>query len=172
MPASTTIEVASYLANSKCCLKMKRIFLYAPVICILLFTGLVSFVPSNTNSLVEDVLTETNQFRKSKGLPELEVKEELNVIAQQHSNNMAKGMVAFGHAGFEKRNNMAVKSIRTIKEFAENVAFGAATARDAVNMWKSSEGHRKNMLGRYAYIGIGIAKDKQGRLYYTQVFAG
>jgi uncharacterized protein YkwD len=151
---------------------MKRFLLYSFLISIALFTGLSSFRPSITQSLVQDVLTETNQFRTSKGLPELQLKEELNAIAQQHSENMAKGKLAFGHAGFEKRNNMAVKSMKTINVFAENVAFGAATGKDAVNMWKSSEGHRKNMLGPFRYIGIGIAKDKQGRIYYTQVFAG
>ena len=151
---------------------MKPVFLSTLVICLLFFAGLSSFSLVKTNDLVNDVLTETNQFRKTKGLPELQLIEELNVIAQQHSNNMAKGKVAFGHDGFDKRNNMAVQRMKSIKGFAENVAFGAYTGKDAVDMWKGSEGHRKNMLGRFRYVGIGIAKNKQGRIFYTQVFAG
>lgn len=151
---------------------MKPFFLCVPVICMLFIACLSSFSPAGKDGLVNDVLAETNRFRKSKGLAELQLREELNTIAQQHSSNMAKGKVAFGHDGFSKRNNMAVKSMGSIKGFAENVLFGASTGKDAVNMWKNSEGHRKNILGRYRYVGIGIAKDKQGRNYYTQVFAG
>ena len=151
---------------------MRPGFLYASLICILLFMGLSSFSPVGTDGLVDDVLAETNLFRKSNGLPELQLNEELNAIAQQHSNNMAKGKVAFGHDGFEKRNKMAVKSMKEISVFAENVLFGPTTGKEAVAMWKSSEGHRKNMLGNFRYVGIGIAKDKQGLIYYTEIFAG
>lgn len=151
---------------------MKRFSLYGALPFLILLAGLSSFSPAASTGVADDVLSATNQFRKSKGLPELQVTEELNAIAQQHSADMAKGLVVFGHSGFEKRNRMAVKSMKTISNFAENVAFGAATGKDAVNMWKNSDGHRKNMLGRYRYIGIGIATDKQGRIFYTQVFAG
>ena len=149
---------------------MKPFFLVAPVICILFIACLSSFSPAGNDGLVDDVLTETNRFRKSNGLPELQLREELNTIAQQHSNNMAKGKVSFGHDGFNRRNNMAVKSMGSIHGFAENVLFGASTGRDAVNMWKTSEGHRKNMLGDYKYIGIGTARNKRGIIYYTQIF--
>ncbi len=153
-------------------LPMNRLFLYVTVMMLGLAITLSSFVPEPNSSLANDVLEETNNFRKSKGKSELEMKSELNAIAEQHSINMAKGKVAFGHAGFDKRNAMAVSSVRSISSFAENVAFGAPTAKEVVIMWKNSPGHRTNMLGSYKYIGIGVAKDKNGRLYYTQVFAG
>ncbi|RYZ20068.1 MAG: CAP domain-containing protein, partial [Chitinophagaceae bacterium] len=54
---------------------------------------------------------------------------------------------------------------------AENVAFGASTGEDVVNMWKNSAGHRNNMLGKFSRIGIGVARDKKGQLFYTQVFS-
>ena len=136
---------------------------------LLVFT---SFIPAENNSIEKDVLTETNNFRKSKGKGELQMKAELNAIAEQHSINMAKGKVAFGHAGFERRNALAVSSVSSISSFAENVAYGANSASEVVTMWKNSTGHRTNMLGAYKYIGIGIAKDKAGRIYFTQVFAG
>ncbi len=151
---------------------MKSIFLKVALASSMLFFGLNSFVPVNNSSLVQEVWLETNAFRKTKGLSELELREELNAIALQHSENMAKGHVAFGHSGFEKRNSQALKSISNIKGFAENVAFGHQTGKDAVEKWKISAGHRQNMLGKFKYIGIGIAKDKQGRMYYTQVFGG
>jgi uncharacterized protein YkwD len=136
------------------------------------FISLVSFAPPNNAGLVVDVLSQTNQFRKSKGLPGLIIRDDLNAIAQKHSSDMARGRVGFGHSGFEKRNALASKKISPMRSFAENVAFGASTGKEVVTMWKNSSGHRKNMLGRFKYIGIGTAKDRQGRIYYTQVFAG
>jgi uncharacterized protein YkwD len=67
---------------------------------------------------------------------------------------------------------MAGKNIRGLHVFAENVAFGASSGLQVVTMWKNSSGHRRNMLGPYKYIGIGIAKDKHGQIFYTEVFAG
>jgi uncharacterized protein YkwD len=151
---------------------MKRTPFCVTLSCFAFFISLVSFAPNKNVSLVEDVLSQTNQFRNSKGLPILIIRSDLNDIAQKHSSDMAKGRVGFGHYGFEKRNAQASKKLTPMHSFAENVAFGARTGKEVVYMWKNSPGHRKNMLGRYKYIGIGTAKDRQGRIYYTQVFAG
>ena len=85
---------------------------------------------------------------------------------------MARGRVGFGHGGFAKRNSIAKKKINPLSSFAENVAYGATNGKEVVKMWKNSPGHRRNMLGRYKFIGIGTAKDKRGRIFYTQVFGG
>ncbi len=152
---------------------MKHISLFATISLFTLFVSSSSFAPNNTTaSLLQDVYNLTNQFRKSKGMPALIMRNELNDIAQKHSSDMARGRVGFGHAGFAKRNSQAKVKIKSISSFAENVAYGASTGQEVVNMWKNSAGHRKNMLGRYKYIGIGIAKDRQGRTFYTQVFGG
>jgi uncharacterized protein YkwD len=151
---------------------MKPSLLLCSLFCFLFFTGLNGFVPAPPASLADEVLAATNQFRKANQLPALEMNEDLNALAQKHSEDMAKGRVAFGHAGFQKRNEAASKSISSARFFAENVAYGASTATEVLTLWKNSPGHRRNMLGKYIYIGIGIAKDKNGQLYYTQVFAG
>lgn len=129
-----------------------------------------SFKAGRSSGIVDDVLTYTNEFRASRGLKALTPNEALNRIAQKHSENMASGKVKFGHDGFSKRNAAAQKRL-SIHYFAENVAYGVPTGQEAVNLWKNSEGHRANMLGKYAQIGIGVAKDKQGRIFYTQVFS-
>lgn len=151
---------------------MKRRYLVALFSLLILLTSLTSFSPDRDSNLIDDVLSQTNKFRRSKGLSALIINEELNAIAQKHSANMAKGKVGFGHGGFSKRNSMAGKVIRPLNKFAENVAYGASSGKEVVTMWKNSSGHRRNMLGRYKYIGIGTAKDRHGRIYYTQVFAG
>lgn len=84
---------------------------------------------------------------------------------------MARGKVAFGHDGFTDRSQKAKRVLSgKLKGFAENVAYGAKNANEVVKGWANSPGHRRNMLGTYKYIGIGIAADKKGRLYYTQIF--
>jgi uncharacterized protein YkwD len=135
-----------------------------------LFTILSSFSLKESEKLVDDVLSHTNKFRKAKGLKALQMREDLNQIAQKHSENMARGRVGFGHAGFAKRQSQVRKLDRTITSFAENVAYGSTTGKDVVEGWKNSKGHRENILGPYKYIGIGIARDKRGVIYYTQIF--
>ena len=132
--------------------------------------GLSGFAPAK-GSLVDEILENTNALRASRGLQRLSIREELNSIAQRHSVSMAKGRVAFGHDGFNKRSREAEKSLGSLQSFAENVAYGARTAKEVVEMWKKSNDHRRNLLGKFRYTGIGVAEDRKGRLYYTQVFA-
>lgn len=150
---------------------MKRNFLLITLVCLTLFVILGSFLPHRQKGLVEDVLSYTNDFRKTKGLPALEIRDDLNTIARGHSADMASGRVGFGHSGFEQRQQAAKSKIKTLHAFAENVAYGARSGEEVVSLWKNSTGHRRNMLGNYKYIGIGTATDSRGRIFYTQVFA-
>jgi uncharacterized protein YkwD len=126
-----------------------------------------AFAPAT--SLADDVLKYTNDFRKSKGLTKLEMRNDLNNIARKHSEDMASGRKSFGHGGFNQRSKKVENIFKTCT-IAENVAYGANNAKEAVAIWKNSSGHRKNILGNYKYIGIGTARNKQGVIYYTQIF--
>jgi uncharacterized protein YkwD len=149
---------------------MKQIVLFLSFFCAFLNTTQNVFSFNKNKNIVEDILTQTNKFRKSKGLAKLVMRNDLNAIARQHSMDMARGRVGFGHTGFGERNAMARKKIKQMHAFAENVAYGATSGKEVVNMWEHSAGHRRNLLGNYKYIGIGIAKDRYGRIFYTQVF--
>lgn len=136
-----------------------------------IFVSLMAF--SKTSGLPDEVVSKTNAFRKANGLTALQVNDQLNELAQKHSEAMAKGRIVFGHAGFDKRNAQASAKIKSLSSFAENVAYGAETATQVVDNWKNSTGHRKNMLGKtYRLIGVGMARSKTGQLFYTQIFAG
>ncbi len=148
---------------------MKRDY-FLSLLCFSIFICLTAFAPASDTNLVEDVLSQTNKFRRSKGLPVLIIRKELNEIAQKHSSDMARGRVGFGHSGFDKRYSQARKKIKFLNHFAENVAYGATSGKHVVTMWRNSAGHRRNMLGHFKYIGIGTAKDRRGRIFYTQVF--
>ncbi|HEX7906129.1 MAG TPA: CAP domain-containing protein [Chitinophagaceae bacterium] len=141
----------------------------SPTFIITGFLFILSSFNLSPGGLVNDVLSYTNQFRRSKGKAELIMRDDLNAIARKHSENMAKGRTGFGHGGFDQRHSQ-VKRIFKSCTMAENVAYGASDGREAVKIWKNSSGHRSNMLGNYKYIGIGTAKDRRGTIYYTQIF--
>ena len=51
----------------------------------------------------------------------------------------------------------------------ENIAFGALTAKKAVEIWMASHLHRKNILSKnYTLTGVGAIKGP--RTLFTQVF--
>ncbi len=54
---------------------------------------------------------------------------------------------------------------------AENIASGQRTAKEVMNTWMSSPGHRENILnGIYNQIGVGVVRESNGNLYWTQMF--
>ena len=120
--------------------------------------------------LNDEVVQYTNQFRKSKRLPALEMRDDLNEIARRHSDDMATGKRPFGHDGFNQRESEVQKIVQPFSEMAENVAYGATTGKEVVQMWKDSPSHRENMLGNYKYMGIGTAVDNHGTIYFTALF--
>jgi len=146
--------------------KLRNSYFSVSLACLLLLSVSAAF----TGGLNDEVLKYTNQFRKSKRLPALEMREDLNAIARKHSEDMAKGKCSFGHAGYHQRELQVQKIIKLEYGMAENVAFGARSGQQVVSMWKGSTGHRKNMLGNYKYIGIGTARDRRGAIYYTEIF--
>ena len=59
----------------------------------------------------------------------------------------------------------------TYSAAAENLASGQGTPAQVMNTWMSSSGHRANILNStYNQIGVGIARDSKGKLYWTQMF--
>jgi len=134
------------------------------------FVLLISKAAALNDGLDAEVVKYTNDFRKSQGLAALVMRDELNLIAREHSEDMAAGRCGFGHDGYDEREAKVQKIIKPFYGMAENVAYGATTAKEVVSLWQSSAGHRKNMLGNYKYVGIGTARDKKGVIYYTEIF--
>jgi uncharacterized protein YkwD len=148
---------------------MKRLFFKAVGLVVL---GLLfSFSPAGTGDMEQDILSATNKLRRSRGLNELVMRSDLNEIARRHSVDMASGKTAFGHSGFDRRFDLAARKIQGMKQFSENVAYGVRSGDEVVALWKKSPGHRRNMLGKFKYMGVGIASNRKGIKYFTQVFA-
>lgn len=126
-------------------------------------------VPSN---IEEDILAYVNEYRRSKGLAALQMNNIASAQAEQHSANMAKGRTPFSHNGFDTRISNIKKQmgVTFLAAVAENVAEGQTSAREVVKGWLNSSGHRKNIEGNYNQTGIGVARSREGDLYFTQIF--
>jgi uncharacterized protein YkwD len=122
--------------------------------------------------MASDVLGYVNDYRRKKGLPSLAMNSIISAQAQKHSDNMAAHRTSFGHNGFQRRMKNISSQVRGVNATAENVAFGSLTAKEVVENWLHSPGHRQNIEGPYNLTGIGIATDSRGNLYFTQIFAG
>lgn len=124
----------------------------------------------NSPSLEKQVLYYTNQFRATHHLPPLKLVDFISSEAAKHSSDMASGHTSFGHSGFQQRTNDLHEKLGTTAT-GENVAFGELSAKEVVDIWISSPPHRKNLLGNFTMVGIGIAQNSDGVLFFTQLFA-
>lgn len=137
--------------------------------CILL-CSIFSATAIYAQSMEQNILQLINKHRHKKGLQPLTMIDEISDKAKEHSTDMAKGRVPFGHAGFDVRLRSLMSKLPGSNAGAENVAYGALSADGVVDMWLNSAGHRKNIQGKYNLTGIGIARGKDGMLYFTQIF--
>ena len=56
------------------------------------------------------------------------------------------------------------------RKAGENIAYGQRSAKEVMDAWMNSEGHRANILGDYDYIGIGVY-ESGGTIYWSQLFS-
>ncbi|WP_433431212.1 CAP domain-containing protein [Nonomuraea sp. CA-141351] len=126
-------------------------------------------------ALENEVLRLTNAERAKGGCAPLKLDPLLRAAAFGHSSDMAK-QGYFDHASKDGRDFM--DRIRAAgfsggRAFAENIAFGQPTPASVVEGWMNSPGHRANIMNcAYNLIGVGAAKNAQGRIYWTQDFVG
>jgi uncharacterized protein YkwD len=125
---------------------------------------------SPDSKMANDILGYVNAYRQKKGLPALTMNAVVSAQAQKHSENMAAHRTAFGHNGFQTRMKNISSQLGGANATAENVAFGNMDAKQVVDTWLTSPGHKQNIEGPYNLTGIGIASDNKGNLYFTQIF--
>ncbi|MET8993073.1 CAP domain-containing protein [Nonomuraea wenchangensis] len=120
-----------------------------------------------------EVVRLTNAERAKGGCGPLTHDPRLRRAAFGHSADMAKNDY-FEHDSQDGRDmgDRIRATGFTGSAWAENIAMGQRTAAEVVKGWMNSDGHRRNIMNcAYTHIGVGAAKDGQGRLYWTQDFA-
>ncbi|HZG26289.1 MAG TPA: CAP domain-containing protein [Chitinophagaceae bacterium] len=133
-------------------------------------TALYSNSLENPSKMAGDILGLINQHRQNKGLAPLQMNNAISAEAEKHSSDMAARSVVFGHDGFENRVKKITQQIGGVRASAENVANGQLSAKEVVEGWLKSPGHRRNIEGNFTLTGIGVVPDKKGTLFYTQIF--
>jgi uncharacterized protein YkwD len=121
----------------------------------------------------QNVFNMINQNRQNNGLPALIWNNAAATQARNHSVNMANQTVPFGHQGFDMRFATLQRLIPGLTSMGENVAWNQGYRRPgavAVQSWMNSPGHYANIMGNYNLTGVGVAKDAQGKHYFTQIF--
>ena len=124
----------------------------------------------SNKQMTQEILKLVNQYRLQYGLSALTMLEDINIEARQNSLEMAQHHIPFGHAGFTARIKRLQKRLSYVYNGAENVAYRYKTAKIVVDGWMHSAGHKRNILGKYNMTGIGLARDANGYIYFTQLF--
>lgn len=121
--------------------------------------------------LERDVLSLVNEYRQSKKLPPLVPNPAMEYQARRHSMDMATHRIPFGHQGLQFRMKYISEKVAGVKDVGENVAFGSLSARAVVNSWLKSPNHKRNIEGNFKFTGIGVTRNMQNQIYFTQIFA-
>ncbi|MBL8144080.1 MAG: CAP domain-containing protein [Acidobacteria bacterium] len=117
--------------------------------------------PASDETRLRDLI---NESRRARGLAPLAASLALDEDARAHSTKLARRQDLFHRSSREFRR-LKVAWIRV----GENVG----TAGDVDEMHRlmlASPLHRANVLGDFTAVGIGIERDRRGRLWVTELF--
>jgi uncharacterized protein YkwD len=131
-------------------------------------------------TLSDRVHQEVNRYRLSKGARELPRHAGLDKLAQQHTEYLMRNRGKFSlhgknvsHIGFEGRATFARQQYR-MQSLGENVIAaggnGQGTAPKLVELWAGSQSHDYTMRCDWTHTGVGVAVDKDGMVFSTQLF--
>ncbi len=120
-----------------------------------------------------------NEIRTDRGLDALAYRDDLAAVASSHSQDMAdRNYLSHTSPEGETMSDRYERFGIDCRGWAENVLFNyaadespTAAARQSVDQWMGSDGHRQNILSQsWTAEGIGAAVASDGRLYVTQNF--
>lgn len=119
-------------------------------------------------SIIQEILQLVNAHRESFGMQTLEFNDLATQLAEEHTEFMINAK-EISHDYFSERANRLFDEEKATN-VGENVAVGQRSAKDVMDAWLNSQGHRENIEGNFTHIGISAIKNDAGRYYYTQLF--
>lgn len=142
----------------------RRTILFLVVAAIILTRGCPVRVFNTSNDSQARLLDTHNKERKSRSLKTLKLNRGLCDYAQKHAEKMAK-QNSLRHSQMSE-----LASAAGSQTVAENIAWGQENEEEVTVAWMHSTGHRMNILGDYTDVGFGMAKNKNGEIYWCSVF--
>jgi hypothetical protein len=139
--------------------KRKNMRKRASFFCVCILSLSFSFSVRAESFLPEMVVLETNLARLREGLPFLVATTSLARIAHTKADDMrVRGYFAHESPSGERVADLAEKSGYPYLRIGENLALGQfSSARELVDAWLASPGHRKNILSpTFSELGVGL----------------
>ena len=141
-----------------------------------------SATPLDLGQLDDVLVTELQTLRTTQGMATLKRDAQLDAAAQALATVMARkndlSHSADGQRAGDRIEDAGYVLCTQGAPWAENIArssqFGttADLANTIMTGWINSPGHRKNMVGAFAEVGLAVAETSDGsRVYAAQVFA-
>jgi uncharacterized protein YkwD len=127
----------------------------------------------NTSHLEQEVFQKINSIRASETLPPLTPNSAMTELARTHSSLLAEKKDISKHRGASERFEALREIYPGMTAFGENVAFNFGFQNpvdQAIKGWLKNPKHRENILGDFTHTGIGVFIDKEGKIYFTQIF--
>lgn len=113
-----------------------------------------------------------NAERSRLGLPIFHWHDQVAAAAQAHSADMAANR-RMQHAGSDGSNagHRLHKAGFDYFTWGENIGAGFTTGEPLFDAWMNSPGHHRQMVGDFAFIGVGAVASSDGTPYWTLVVA-
>ena len=121
-------------------------------------------------ALADEVFRLTNAERGKAGLPALSSMPALTLTAVTRAKETIR---SFSHDRPDGRSCFTAfdENYVSYTLAGENIAMGQRTPTEVVSGWMDSPGHRENILNEeFGHLGVGVALDSSGRLYWSQNF--
>ena len=126
---------------------------------------------STTIDIAVYVIDSHNKIRQEHNLQPLRFNQQLANAAQKHAQYMADtDRLSHYGKGLSRPSDRVSKEGYSWQGVGENIAYGQLTVEEVMRDWMNSEGHRRNILGDYQDIGVAVAANKHGQLYWCVVF--
>jgi uncharacterized protein YkwD len=125
--------------------------------------------PTASGGTAQDqVVSLVNSFRAEEGCGPVTVDDRLTAAAQAHAEDMSERDY-FSHDSRDGRTfDQRIRDAGYPSPGAENIARGARTAEQVMQMWMDSDGHRRNILNcDLTTLGVGLERDG---FYWVQDF--
>ena len=122
----------------------------------------------DVTGFADEMLRLVNDERAKAGLAALGSASALSAAAQKRAEEIT---VRFDHKRPDGRGCFTALDDYGVSAShrGENIALGYNAPAEAVAGWMNSSGHRKNILGDFDMLGVGVAV-KNGRVYWVQLF--
>ncbi len=127
-------------------------------------------VITQNEALENEVIKLVNAERTKRGLSKLTTNSKMAAASDKRAKEIS---TKFSHTRPNGKSCFTVFAEYGIKTgyAGENIAYNySSAAKDVVNMWMNSPGHKDNILNsKFKTIGVGLYV-KEGRYYWVQLF--